>query len=102
MAIECGDRFRVDGGEPEADVAVGTDQDHAARSNASADGIDIGIVRDLHAFVPPAAQSCKPLGVRDGPKNKHAVESPAETRPVRVTLPGMRFRHVGPDLARDP
>jgi hypothetical protein len=36
-------------------MAVGTDQDHAARRDAGAGGIDIGIVRDLHALGPASA-----------------------------------------------
>ena len=34
MAVECGERSRVGGREPEADVAIGADQDHAALRDA--------------------------------------------------------------------
>jgi len=48
MAVECRERCRVGGRESQADMAIGADQDDAARSEAGAHGSDIGIVRDLH------------------------------------------------------
>lgn len=44
MAVERIERCRVDGREPETDMTVGADQDHAARSESGAGRIDIGIV----------------------------------------------------------
>ena len=38
--------------EPEADVAIGADHDHTARREARADGIEAGVVRDLHELGP--------------------------------------------------
>ena len=78
MAVECRERCRVGGRESETDMAIGADQDDAARSEAGAHGSDIGIARDLHALCPPAAQPCQPLGVRDESKNKQVMRRPAE------------------------
>ena len=67
---------------PQADMAIGADQDDAACSEAGAHGSDIGIARDLHALCPPAAQPCQPLGVRDESKNKQVMRRPAEPCPI--------------------
>src|SRR5580700_10771386 len=98
MAVECRERCRVSGRESEADMAIGADQDDAGRSEAGAHGSYIGIVRDLHALCPPAAQPCQPLGVRDGSKNKQVMRRPAEPCPIWVALPRMRLRHASPVL----
>ena len=73
VAVERRERPRLGGRKPEADVAIGADHDHAARREASADGIDTGVVRDLHDLGPASAQPCERRGVCDGPKNEHVV-----------------------------
>jgi hypothetical protein len=55
MAVECRDCYRVAGQASEADMAVGADQNHTASRDASADGIGIGIVRDLRTLGPASA-----------------------------------------------
>ena len=73
MAVECREGSRVGGREPEADVAIRADQDHAPRRDAGADGIEAGLVRDFHELGPAAAQPRERLGVFDGSKDKHVV-----------------------------
>jgi len=90
VAVECREPFRLGGREPEADVAVGADHDHAARRDAGADGIDAGIVGDLHELVPASAKPRKRLGVRYGSKNEHVVRRSGEPSPVGVALPRTR------------
>jgi len=55
VAVERRKRSRLGGREPEANVAIGADHDHAARRDAGADGIDAGVVRDLHELGPALA-----------------------------------------------
>ena len=73
VAVERRERSRLGGRKPEADVAIGSDHDHAACRHAGADGIDTGIVRDLHELGPASAQPRERRGVCDGSKNKHVV-----------------------------
>ena len=75
MAIECRDGFRASGQEPEADMAVGADQDHATRRDACADGIDIGIVRDLRADVTELS-AARQIDVRVRGRGYRAVLTP--------------------------
>src|ERR1700680_5040116 len=56
VAVERRERSRVIGRGPEGDVSIGADQDQAARRDAGADGIDVGVVKDLHALGPASAQ----------------------------------------------
>src|SRR5262249_15557579 len=56
VAVERRQRFRFGGREPEADVAVGADQDHAACRQAGAGGIDVRVVTDPHEFGPASSQ----------------------------------------------
>ena len=56
VVVACRERTRLGGREPEADVAIGADHDHAARRDAGADGINAGIVSDLHERGPASAQ----------------------------------------------
>jgi hypothetical protein len=48
VALEGRERSRVGGRAPEADVAVGADQDHTACRDAGAGGTDTGVVRSPH------------------------------------------------------
>ena len=73
MAVECSERSRAGGWEPEADVAIGADKDHTALRDAGANGIDVGVVRDLHEFGPAPAQPRERRGVRDGSEHEHVV-----------------------------
>ena len=64
VAVECRERSRFGGREPEADVAIGADHDHAARRDAGADGIDArGCERSARAWtsVGPAARATRRL-----------------------------------------
>ncbi|MGI9122406.1 MAG: hypothetical protein ACR2FR_05920 [Rubrobacter sp.] len=73
MAVECRQRSRVGGRGPEADVAIGPDQDHAARRDAGADGIDTRVMRNLRELGPASVQPRERRCVRDGSENKHVV-----------------------------
>ena len=73
MAVERLKRFHFSGREPKADVAIGTNQDHAARRDAGASGIDARVVRDFDELQPASAQPRERLGVGDSSKNEHAV-----------------------------
>src|SRR5580704_7418812 len=89
VAVERRKRSRISGREPEADVAIGPDHDHAAGRDAGADGIEVRVVRDLHELGPAATQPCERRGIFDGPKDEHTVCCPTEPRPVRVALAGI-------------
>src|SRR5215210_8860347 len=95
VAIERRERFRIGRRGPEADVAIWTDQNHAARLDAGAGGIDVRVVRNLHEPGPASAQLRERRGVCDGSKNEHVVRRSAKPRPVGVALPWMRIG-VGP------
>ncbi len=56
VAVERRERSRVGGPGPEADVAIGANQDHAARRDAGADGIDTGVMRYLRKLGPASVQ----------------------------------------------
>src|SRR5262249_49415544 len=96
VTVERHKRFRFGGRDPEADVAVGADQDHAARRQAGAGGIHIWVVTDPHEFGPASSQPLERRRGWDGPENKHVVRRSTKPRPVWVALPGMRIRAVCP------
>ena len=73
MAVERRERSRVGGRGPEADVAIGADQDHAARRDAGADGIDAGVARYLRKLGSASVQPRERRRVRDGPENERVV-----------------------------
>ena len=96
MALECRERFRIGGWEPEADVTIGTDKDHAALRDTGAGGIYVGIVGDPYEPGPAPVQARERSGISDGAENEQVVRRPAEERLVGVALPGMRLRGCGP------
>jgi PAS domain-containing protein len=96
VALECRERFRIGGREPEADVTIGANKDHAALRDTGAGRIYVGIVGDPYKPGPAPVQARERSGISDGAENEHVVRGPAEERPVGVALPGMRLRGFGP------
>jgi hypothetical protein len=86
VAVERLQRSRVGRRGPEADVAIWSDQDHAARRDAGSDGIEVRVVRDPHEPGPALAQLRERCGVCGRSKHEHVVRRPAELRSVRVAL----------------
>jgi len=95
VVVERREYPRISERGSETDVAIRADQDQAARGDASLEGIDRGVARDLHPLEPPSGQLCQCLGAWDGSKNEQVVGCPAEARPVGVAPPGMRLPGVG-------
>jgi len=62
VAVECREPSRVGGQEPEANVPIRANQDHAARSDTGADRIDTGVGKDLNAVGPVPASRCRRRG----------------------------------------
>jgi hypothetical protein len=73
VAVECRERSRIGGRGPEADVAIGPDQNHAARRDAGANGIDTGVARYSRKLGPASVQPRERRCVCDGSDNKHVV-----------------------------
>ena len=68
VPVERRKRFRSGGQEPEADVAVGTDQDHATRWDAGSGGVEAGVGSDARKLGPTPVHLRERRGVGDGPK----------------------------------
>ena len=71
--VECHERSHVGGRGPEADVAVGADQHHAAGRDPSAEGIDTGVARDLNKLRPASVQLREHISVCDRSKHQYVV-----------------------------
>jgi hypothetical protein len=91
--VECRERSRVGGRGPEADVAIGLDQDHAAHRDTGADGIDTGVVRNLHGLRPGLVQPRERRGVcvRVAPANPCELPGSRRLDRQRALLSSVRF-----------
>src|SRR5215468_6571652 len=63
VAVERRECISTNGRVPEADVAIGTDHNHAAPREPGARGVDARVARDLHEPGPASAELRERRGV---------------------------------------